>query len=250
MNEPLLNRAAIAPGSRVLDIGCGSGSITRQAAEAAGADGRVTGVDLSEVLLKTALSAPVRDKSAPVDYVLGDAQTHAFEPASIDRFVSRMGVMFFADPVAAFVNLKKAAKPDAVFTAVVWRRGKPNPWFSIPTEAACRCLGPVEADAHAPGPLAFADVDRTVALLEAAGWTDARGESLNVILETKGTAEDAARSIGSMGPAARIMQAKGATARDAKSIMDDIAKGFQQFETTHGLRVPVTMTLLSAKADS
>jgi len=170
MNEPLLARAAIAPGMRVLDVGCGSGSLARKAAELTEAGGAVTAVDISEVLLNTAQATEAGEKSAPIEYLLADAQTFAFAPASFDRIVSRMGVMFFADPVAAFANLLYAARPSAILSAVVWRRGKVNPWFEIPTEVALRHLGAIDADPDAPGPLAFADIDRTVALLSDAGW--------------------------------------------------------------------------------
>jgi SAM-dependent methyltransferase len=248
MTEPLLDCAAIGSGMQVLDVGCGSGSVARRAAELAETEGGVTGVDISEVLLGTARAAAAGKGSAPVDYVLGDAQTHAFAPASFDRFVSRMGVMFFADPVAAFANLLHAARPGARFCAVVWRRGAANPWFQIPTEAAVRRLGPMESDPEAPGPLAFANPNRARALLTAAGWKDASADPLQAILETRGTAKAAAASIGSMGPAARIMDAKGATVAQATAIEADIAAGFSRFETDQGLRVPVTMTLLSATA--
>lgn len=248
MNEPLLDRAGISPGMRVLDIGCGSGSVARRAAEMTGINGAVTAVDISEMLLETARQTRSADNSAPIDYTLADAQTYGFPPAEFDRVVSRMGVMFFADPIAAFANLLRAARPGAVFAAVVWRRGEANPWFQIPTEAAIRHLGPVDADPHAPGPLAFAEVDRTVAILQAAGWEDVRGDPMEVRLETRGSSEDAAMSIGALGPAARIMNAKGATSAQVASIVKDIAVGFRQFETAQGLRVPVTMTLLSANA--
>jgi SAM-dependent methyltransferase len=247
MTEPLLARAEIEPGMHVLDVGCGSGSVARRAAELAGTGGAVTAVDISEVLLDTARAAAAGDGSAPISYVLADAQTHAFAPASFDRVISRMGVMFFSDPIAALANLRRAARPGARFSAVVWRRGATNPWFGIPTETAMQHLGPVEADPDVPGPLAFANTDRTLMLLAAAGWGEARADRLPVILETRGTAAEAAASVGSLGPAARIMEAKGATAEQTAAIVADIAAGFSQFETDHGLRVPVTMTLLSAK---
>jgi SAM-dependent methyltransferase len=247
MTEPLLARAEIEPGMHVLDVGCGSGSVARRAAELAGTGGAVTAVDISEVLLDTARAAAAGDGSAPISYVLADAQTHAFAPASFDRVISRMGVMFFSDPIAALANLRRAARPGARFSAVVWRRGATNPWFGIPTETAIQHLGPVEADPDVPGPLAFANTDRTLMLLAAAGWGEARADRLPVILETRGTAAEAAASVGSLGPAARIMEAKGATAEQTAAIVADIAAGFSQFETDHGLRVPVTMTLLSAK---
>lgn len=248
MTSPLLVAAAIEPGMQVLDVGCGSGSVARRAAVFAGVDGGVTAVDISEKLLGTARAITVSDGSAHVEYLLADAQTHAFVHASFDRIVSRMGVMFFASPVAAFANLLHAARPGAKLSAVVWRRGKENPWFGIPTEAATRRLGPVTFDPDAPGPLAFANTDRTVSLLTLAGWADVRADPLQVVLETRGTAAEAASSVGSLGPAARIMDAKGATAAQASAIVADIAAGFRPFETDFGLRVPVTMTLLSATA--
>ena len=233
---------------QVLDVGCGSGSVTRLAAERAGPDGTVTGVDISEVLLATARAAPATDRGAPVSYLLADAQTHDFAPAAFDRIVSRMGVMFFADPVAAFSNLLRAARPGAIFSAIVWRRGAENPWFSVPTQAAIRHLGPVDADPDAPGPLAFANIERALSLMAKAGWENPRADPLKVCLETRGTAMDAASSVGSLGPAARIMTARNATAEQTAAIIADIAAGFGPFETDFGLRVPVTMTLLSASA--
>jgi SAM-dependent methyltransferase len=248
MNDPLLTSAAIEPGMDVLDVGCGSGAVTRQAAEWVGAAGSVTGVDISEVLLDKARGTAVGEGSASVVYLSADAQTYPFAPASFNSVVSRMGVMFFADPTAAFANLLRAVRPGGSFSAVVWRRGEANPWFRIPTEAAIRHLGPIDSDPDAPGPLAFANTDRALAILVAAGWMDVSADPLEVILETRGTATEAAASIGSMGPAARIMDSKGATKTQVTAIEEDIATGFRRFETEHGLRVPVTMTLLSARA--
>ncbi|TGD61964.1 class I SAM-dependent methyltransferase [Tabrizicola sp. WMC-M-20] len=248
MNEPLLARAAIEPGMHVLDVGCGSGSVARRAAELARPGGRVTAVDISEVLLSTARATWAGETSVRPEYLLADAQTHEFAPASFDRIVSRMGVMFFADPVAAFGNLLHAARPGARLSAIVWRRGDENLWFGIPTTAAIRHLGPTDSDPDAPGPLAFANADRTLALLAAAGWEGASADPHLVFLETRGTAAEAAASFASIGPAARIIDAKGATAAQTAAIMADIAEGLSQFETPDGLRVPVTMTLLSATA--
>lgn len=248
MTDPLLARAAIEPGMRVLDVGCGSGSVARRAAELAGPGGKVTAVDISEVLLNSVQAATTAVASAPVEYLRADAQTHAFAPAAFDRIVSRMGVMFFADPVAAFANLLRATRPGGNLSAVVWRRGAENPWFGLPTEAAIRHLGPIESDPDAPGPLAFANVERSLALLAMAGWQQASADPLQIFLETSGTAAEAAASVASIGPAARIMDAKGATEAQKAAIKAEIAAGFGQFETDRGLRVPVTMTLLSAVA--
>jgi hypothetical protein len=85
-------------------------------------------------------------------------------------------------------------------------------------------------------------------LLATAGWKDVSADPLAVTLETRGSAQQAAESVGSLGPAARIMNAKGATAAQAERIVAAIAEGFRPFETAQGLRLPVTMTLLAAKA--
>lgn len=248
MNEPLLARAGIRSGMRVLDVGCGSGSVARRAAALAGPGGAVTAVDIAELLLDTARDTAVALGWAPIEYLRADAQTHAFTPGGFDSIVSRMGVMFFADPVAAFANLRRAARPGGSFSAVVWRRGEENPWFGVPTEAAIGHLGPVESDPNAPGPLAFADAGRTLSLLAAAGWEQVVADPLKIVLATTGTAQAAAASFASIGPAARIMDAKGATLEHRAAITADIAAGFRQYETDQGLRVPVTMTLLSAVA--
>lgn len=149
MNDPLLTCAAIEPGMDVLDVGCGSGAVTRRAAEWVGAAGSLTGVDISEVLLNKARATATGEGSATIVYLHADAQTYAFAPASFDRVVSRMGVMFFADPTAAFANLLRAVRPGGYLSAVVWRRGEANPWFRISTEAAIRHLGPIDSDPDA-----------------------------------------------------------------------------------------------------
>ncbi|MFD8686046.1 class I SAM-dependent methyltransferase [Streptomyces sp. NPDC059651] len=106
----LFAAAAIGPGDRVVDIGCGSGLTTRMAAQRA-PGGRVTGVDLSEPLVGRARALTDGARFPQVTYRLADAQTCAFEPGGYDLAVSRGGVMFFADPVAAFANIAGALRP-------------------------------------------------------------------------------------------------------------------------------------------
>ncbi|WP_406090447.1 class I SAM-dependent methyltransferase [Streptomyces sp. NBC_01013] len=105
----LLDAAAIADADRVVDIGCGSGLTTRMVARRAPA-GRVTGVDISEPLVERARELTDEDRFPHVTYRLADAQTCAFEPGAYDLAISRGGVMFFADPVAAFTNIAGALR--------------------------------------------------------------------------------------------------------------------------------------------
>src|SRR5947209_193330 len=100
---------ALAPraGEHILDVGCGSGQTTLQLAGAVGPGGRVVGVDISQPMLA---AAEKRKKDAPVSFLRADAQTHAFDQP-FDAIYSRFGVMFFADPVRAFANLRRSLKP-------------------------------------------------------------------------------------------------------------------------------------------
>uniref|UniRef100_UPI00057805AC class I SAM-dependent methyltransferase n=1 Tax=Bradyrhizobium japonicum TaxID=375 RepID=UPI00057805AC len=108
--DVLIDRARPKPGERVLDVGCGSGATTFAFAKAVAPDGFALGLDVSDPMLSQARAfAP---KGLPLDFVLADATVHPFEPVSFDLLASRFGVMFFADPVASFTNLRRALKPS------------------------------------------------------------------------------------------------------------------------------------------
>lgn len=164
---------ALAPesGSRVLDVGCGAGATTLLLAERV-RPGKVLGVDISAPLLERA-----RERAAEVpnaSFELGDAQTFAFEAASYDAVFSRFGVMFFADPVAAFANLRRALRKGGKLGFVCWRGAKENPSFTLPLEAAQSFLKEPNAPSipGAPGPFAFEDAARVRDILTRAGYTD------------------------------------------------------------------------------
>ncbi|MDM7853848.1 class I SAM-dependent methyltransferase [Cellulomonas alba] len=165
----ILDAAGLAPGVSVLDVGCGTGTLL-EAGAAAGA--AVTGVDISAEM---AAAAARRVPSA--DVVVDDAQTadlRAFGAAPFDRVVSRFGVMFFDDPVAAFANIHAASAPGARLAFACWRPADENPMFTLGTSVLLEATGS-DAAAAAPGasgPMAFEDPGRVVALLTAAGWSD------------------------------------------------------------------------------
>ncbi|MCQ4206256.1 MULTISPECIES: class I SAM-dependent methyltransferase [Streptomyces] len=121
VDDALFEAAAIAPGDRVLDIGCGAGATTRAAALLA-APGHAVGVDISAPLLARARTNTAAEGVRGVAYVRGDAQTHRFEPGGYDVVISRGGVMFFADHVAAFANIGRALRPGGRIVFVCPRR--------------------------------------------------------------------------------------------------------------------------------
>ena len=151
-------------GERVLDVGCGAGTTTAALAQLGA---RATGTDISAPLL-----ARARERYPDCEFVLADAQTHAF--AGFDAVFSRFGVMFFDDPVAAFANLARAVAPAGRIAFVCWRPLRDNPLFTAPLAAAFAAGIPIPAptEPDAPGPFAFADRDRVARILGDAGWRD------------------------------------------------------------------------------
>jgi SAM-dependent methyltransferase len=174
--EPLGREAqrvlAPRPGERVLDVGCGAGQTSLALAEAVAPRGEVLGADLSQPLLDV---ARVRAAGLPVRFEIADAQTSDFGGEPFDAIYSRFGVMFFAEPVAAFANLKKALKPGGRLAFVCWRSFDENDLMRAPLDAALPFIPPpAPSDPTAPGPFAFADPERIRAILTGAGFAEVR----------------------------------------------------------------------------
>ena len=157
---------------RVLDVGCGTGSTTVAAARRLGASGSSTGIDISEPMIASA-RARAEGQGGSVTFIVGDAQAYPFERASFDAVISRFGVMFFADPVAAFRNLRGAARAGALLRLIVWRSADENPFMTAAERAAAPLLPdlPVRRPDE-PGQFAFADRDRVRRILADGGWSE------------------------------------------------------------------------------
>jgi SAM-dependent methyltransferase len=163
-------RPAFGVGSRdhVLDIGCGTGLTTREAARQADA-GRVLGVDLSEPALVQARRLAREDGLDNVDFECADAQVHRFPDSRFDLVISRCGTMFFGDPVAAFANIGRALRPAGRLVMMIWQARDDNEW----TVAIERALAaPGGRAAGAPDPFSLGDPTATTAILHEAGFVD------------------------------------------------------------------------------
>jgi len=159
-------------GGRVLDVGCGTGTTTLAVARRQGAQGHSLGVDISAPMIAAAQARAAAERSR-ASFVCADAQTHAFAPASFDAILSRFGVMFFADPVAAFANLRRAGRSGAALRFFAWRSAADNPFMTTAERAAAPLLPafpPRQPDA--PGQFAFADAARVERILAESGWAD------------------------------------------------------------------------------
>jgi SAM-dependent methyltransferase len=165
-----LNAARIQVRDRVLDIGCGNGQTTRDAAALA-ADGDAVGVDLSEQLIENARRIAAAQGVGNATFLHADAQVYPFEPGSFDIAISRTGAMFFGDPVAAFSNIRRALRPGGRLTLLVWQELARNEWISAFLGALTVGRPPQPPAADAPGPFSLAAPDRVHAVLGAAGFS-------------------------------------------------------------------------------
>ncbi len=182
LSEALLARAAAAPGERVLDIGCGTASTTLLLAHAVGPAGHVTGLDISATMLGAARERAAREGDAslaPVEFLEADAQTTELGAARFDLIFSRFGVMFFADPEAAFRNLRRSLAATGRLCFLCWQSPAANPWASLPMQAIAPHLPPgPTAMPGAPGPFAFGDAERLRRILASAGFAGIQIDSL------------------------------------------------------------------------
>ncbi|MCY3578158.1 MAG: class I SAM-dependent methyltransferase [bacterium] len=173
-----IGEAAIArlhpdPGEHMLDIGCGTGTTSLELARLVGEDGHVTGVDVSAPMLDEARRRATDAGLANVSFVAADAGAHQFEPRHFDGAFSRMGIMFFPEPIAGFTNLRRALRPGGRLTFVCWRSPEENSWVTEPGRAVAEVLGPPDPmDPDAPGPFSLASVDRISSILTGAGLVD------------------------------------------------------------------------------
>jgi SAM-dependent methyltransferase len=243
----VLESAGLAPRQSVLDIGCGAGTSTVQSADLVGAQGRVLGADISQTLLDRA-NLLAQDR-AHVQFVHADAQTHAFERQAFDHMISRFGVMFFDDSTAAFVNIARALRPGAKITMACWGPAPDNPWFMLPAQEAQAHLGkPPKADRSLPGPFAFEDQGRVIALLQAAGLREVTATTHHILLTPPGDAEAFADQQSVIGPVNGIIAHFNGSDADRAAIRARIIVACARFETPQGLRVPANINLFEARA--
>lgn len=243
-----MERAALTPGTAVLDVGCGCGDTTLEIARRV-APGDVLGVDISAPML-TRAAQQAQAAGVAARFELADAQTYSFEPARFDVLFSRFGVMFFADPTTAFANLHRALRPTGRLAFVCWQSMFDNPWMTVPMAAALQHLPPPPIPAPgAPGPFAFADADHVRGILGGAGFRDVSLEPLPMTL-TVGGGRDLDETVDfllRMGPTARAL-------RDIDDpeltplVAASVRAALLPYQTADGVRMESASWVVTAKA--
>jgi SAM-dependent methyltransferase len=213
IHDALMPFAAPKAGEAVLDIGCGTGTTTLALADAVGASGRVTGLDISRPMLDLAKSRAAG--RANTRFEVADASAYAFHN-EYDLLFSRFGVMFFDDPIGAFANLHRALKPGGRVAFACWRTPPENLWASAPVGAARPFLPtpPPPPDPLAPGPFAFADPQRILSILSDVGFHDVVTEKFDGVMDMGTDLDQAAAYTLRIGPLARAA----AEAEDAAKV--------------------------------
>jgi len=243
--EEMLAEAAVERGAeRVLDVGCGAGATTLAIARRLGSGAVCTGVDISAAMIAAAKERAAYDDHPP-RFLLADAATHSFGEAEFDLLVSRFGVMFFADPVAAFARLRDAVAVGGGLRFIAWRAPEENPFMTTGARAAAHLLPELPPpEPGAPGPFAFAAAGRVEEVLTGGGWTEIEVEPVDVPCAFRKA--DLLRYLARIGPIGQALR----EADDAKraEVLDVVRAAYAPF--VDGDEVRFTARCWSVEAEN
>ncbi len=242
----LFSATNLTHGESVLDIGCGCGITTLEAAKLVGAKGRAHGIDLSGPMTGRARErATALGSTATFD--VADASAHDYSADSFDHLISRFGVMFFDDPSGAFKNLHHALKPTGRMTFVCWRTMPENSWLATPARAALPLLPPSEPAApFAPGPFAFADKVRVNGILSEAGFRNISFTPYDTPVILGRSVEEALDQAMQIGPLSRLVAEQSDATK--KRVTDVVSAELTKFLTPQGVMLQGATWIVQANA--
>jgi ubiquinone/menaquinone biosynthesis C-methylase UbiE len=238
------------PGETVLDIGCGFGETTARIAELVGAEGSVLGFDAAERFIDLARQEAAAAGVSNVSFAVGDLQVTEFDRC-FDYAFSRMGTMFFANPVPALRNVRRALVPGGRLCMVVWRRKLENEWVSRAEAVVERFVEePEESDEPTcgPGPFSMGDADVTSQILLGAGFEEISLRRCDLPMPTGRDLDEAVDFAMALGPAGEVIRLAGA---EAERIRPEIAAALREaladFAGPDGVAAPASTWIVSAR---
>lgn len=240
----LINPEVISEGDRVLDIGCGTGRSTIEAARLVGS-GSVVGVDLSGPMLGYARERAVDEGLTNASFLQADAQIHEFDAASFDVAISETGCMFFGDPAAAFTNIGRALRSGGRIALLVWREPQRNEWLNAIRGAVALGrelpLPPPDAPGH---PFSLADPDRVRAILAPAGFDEIVFVAVDEPMVLGEDAEDAFDFFGSSNLVEWLLEGVDEVGR--AQAMENLRAVFERAETRDGVLLGTSAWIIRA----
>jgi len=240
----LLQAAAIVSGERVLDLGCGNGASTLEAARMA-APGEVVGIDLSTAMLANAGARGAAAGLTNVTVVRGDAQVYDFEAEIFDVVISNVGAMFFDDQVAAFTNLRRALRPGGRIALMVWQPLEANEWLMTLRETLAMGRDLPAPAVGVPGPFGLADRDQVSALLSETGFTDVGFGDVREPLVFGATVAEAFALMVDDGPTRGLLEGLGHA--DKAAALDKLHAAAAAHETPTGVSFGSASWLIQAR---
>jgi SAM-dependent methyltransferase len=249
LTQTVLDLASPRVGERVIDIGCGSGTTVLELARRVGPGGFVLGADISQQSIDKARQRIAAAGLSHAEASLCDVSVHAFAPDSFDLAFSRFGVMFFADPVATFINLRRGMKRGGRLTFAVFRTPRENPWGTAPVAAVRHLLPPMTPPGpEEPGQFAWADPTRVRRILEGAGFEDVSLTPHDPAMRLAGPGGAAAAADFAMtiGPIARAMS--GAPAAQPQAVRAGLEAFFRSHDGPQGIVLPGALWIVRAQA--
>ncbi len=244
INERFEAEVPIEAADQVLDIGCGTGKSSRDAARRATA-GSVLGVDLSSRMLDDARRRSAAEGLTNVAYLQADAQVHRFHADRYDLAISVFGAMFFADPVAAFTNVARSLKPGGRMALLAWQRFEDNEWLTTIFDALAAGRDLPTPEAGQPGPFGLADPDAVTTMLRDAGCTDGRITSLSAPMWLGADADEAWAFISEMGLVQGLAEGLDDDTRSAA--MADLRRRIATSTTDDGIALGSAAWLITAR---
>jgi ubiquinone/menaquinone biosynthesis C-methylase UbiE len=240
------------PGQRVLDVGCGFGDTTQRIAGLVGSEGEVVGVDAAPRFIEDAIREAGEADVANARFLVADVEESLSGEGRFDVAFSRFGTMFFANPVAALRNVRRALVPDGKLVMVVWRQRTDNDWlYRAQTIVEGIVARPEEYDEPTcgPGPFSMANADTTSDVLLHAGFTDVALRRCDIPILIGNDLEEALELVMALGPAGEILRLAGDRAAHLHGQVEAaLREGLAEFAVDGELRAPASTWIVTASA--